>query len=127
MIKALLLFLAFIFSMPSYCWSNLGHRLVAQIAYDNLTIKEAKQRCNYYNHALDKFFKPQNLINSAAWLDSLRSPSERGLQKKHYINLPFSFDGTALSSPDKINAISAIEEAEQTYNPGPIALAKDLV
>jgi hypothetical protein len=89
----------------------LGHRLVAQIAYDHLT-KEAKKRCNYYNHALDKFYRPQNLINSAAWLDSLRGPNERELQKKHYINFPFTFDGTKLIPPNIINAVSAIKEAE---------------
>ncbi len=107
----LFLFLALFMNSPSFSWTSLGHRLVAQIAYDNLTT-DTKKRCNFYNHALDKFFKPQNLVNSAAWLDSLRSTSDSTLQKKHYINLPFSFDGSKLIPYNKINAISAIEEAE---------------
>ncbi|MBA3536487.1 MAG: S1/P1 nuclease [Tatlockia sp.] len=115
--KALLslLILALLPSTPGYGWSSLGHRLVAQIAYDHLT-KEAKRRCNHYNHALDKLYRPQNLINSAAWLDSLRGPKDRELEKKHYINFPFSFDGTKLIPPNKINAVSAIKEAEADLN-----------
>lgn len=106
-----LLILALVSSAKSYGWSSLGHRLVAQIAYDHLS-KEAKKRCNYYNHALDKFYRPQSLVNSAAWLDSLRGPNERELAKKHYINLPFTFDGTKLIPANNINVLSAINEAE---------------
>jgi S1/P1 Nuclease len=94
-----------------YCWNALGHRLIAQIAYPHLTA-HAKQVYNQYNHALDNVYRPQNLVNAAAWLDSLRYQNESWLQEKHYINLPFSPDGTPLLPPNKINAISAIAEAK---------------
>ncbi|MBA2656888.1 MAG: S1/P1 nuclease [Tatlockia sp.] len=97
-------------SENSLAWSSLGHRLVAQIAYNHMT-KESKRLCQVYNHALDKIYKPLSLVNSAAWLDSLHKPQERWLRKKHYINLPFSRDNAVLIPPDKINAISAVEEA----------------
>jgi S1/P1 Nuclease len=90
-----------------YCWNALGHRLIAQIASRHLTA-HAKRVYNQYNHALDSVYRRQNLVNASAWLDSLREP---WLQEKHYINLPFSQDGTPLLPPNKINAISAIEEA----------------
>lgn len=92
-----------------YCWNALGHRLVAQIAYNHLTT-QAKLIFERYNHALDKVYRKQNLVNAAAWLDSLRDQEK--LLQKHYINLPFSLDRTPLKSPNTVNAISAIEEAQ---------------
>ncbi|KTD23506.1 3'-nucleotidase/nuclease [Legionella maceachernii] len=94
-----------------YCWNALGHRLVAQIAYHHLT-DHAKQTYNRYNHALDKVYRKQNLVNSAAWMDSLRFRKEVWLQEKHYIDQPFSADGTKVILPAKVNAVSAIEEAK---------------
>ncbi len=101
-----------------YCWNALGHRLVAQIAYFHLT-DHAKQVYNQYNHALDRVYRKHTLVDSASWLDSLRYQNELWLRKKHYISLPFSFDGTRLQPPNKMNAISAIQEAKtilQTSN-----------
>ncbi|MBA2650656.1 MAG: S1/P1 nuclease [Tatlockia sp.] len=95
----------------SYGWNSLGHRLAAQIAYNNMT-KEAKRLSNEYNHALDRFYRPQSFVNAAAWLDSLHSPQDKWLASKHYISLPFSFDGTSLTPPLKVNAVSAVEETK---------------
>jgi len=94
-----------------YCWNALGHRLVAQIAYHHLT-DHAKQVYEHYNHALDKVYRKQSLVNAAPWLDSLRYQKKLWLQERHYVDLPFSIDGTTLRPPNKINAISAIEEAK---------------
>ncbi|MDI9819462.1 MULTISPECIES: S1/P1 nuclease [unclassified Legionella] len=98
--------------VSSYGWNSLGHRLVAQIAYHHLT-PHTRQVLNHYNHALDKVYRPQNLINSAAWLDSLRYQNDFWLGSKHYINIPFSQDGTALEPPAAENAVSAIKAAEK--------------
>lgn len=95
----------------SYSWNALGHRLVAQIAYHHMS-KHAKQVFNHYNHALDSVYRPQNLVNSAAWLDSLRYQNDLWLGPRHYINLPFSLDGTKLIPPDEVNAVSAIRNAK---------------
>jgi hypothetical protein len=94
----------------SYSWNALGHRLVAQIAYHHLT-KQAKQIFNHYNHALDKQYQPQNLVNAAVWLDSLNDQNQLWLAKKHYINIPFTRDDTPLILPAEVNAVSAIKEA----------------
>ncbi|WED44395.1 S1/P1 nuclease [Legionella cardiaca] len=96
----------------SYCWNALGHRLVAQIAYHHLT-PHAKRVLNHYNHALDKVYRPQNLVNAAVWLDSLRYQKDLWLGSKHYIDIPFSFDGTDLIKEDNVNAVSAINTAKE--------------
>ncbi|KTC93714.1 MULTISPECIES: S1/P1 nuclease [Legionella] len=106
------LFLMVVILENGYCWNALGHLLVAQIAYHHLT-DHAKQVYNRYNRALDSVYRKQSLVDSASWLDSLRYQNELWLRKKHYIGLPFSLDGTRLQPPNKINAISAIEEAKK--------------
>ncbi|KTD17160.1 S1/P1 nuclease [Legionella jordanis] len=105
--------IAFMFISPSpksYSWNSLGHRLVGQIAYNHLTPR-AKTIYKKYNQALNKVYRPQNMINAAAWLDSLRYRKDLWLQSKHYIDIPFSRDGTELILPEDINAVSAIEDA----------------
>jgi hypothetical protein len=110
--KLCFFFLIFLTFEKAYCWNALGHRLVAQIAYQHLSV-HAKQVYNQYNHALDRVYRKQSFVDSAPWLDSLRYQNELWLRKKHYISLPFSFDGTKLQPPNKINASSAIEEAKK--------------
>lgn len=95
----------------AWSWNALGHRLVAQIAYDNLS-KEAKKQYNRYNRALNSVYRPQSLVYSAAWMDSLRYRDKLWLEKKHYIDIPFTFDGSKLIEPNQENAVSAIESAE---------------
>ncbi|MCC5015988.1 MULTISPECIES: S1/P1 nuclease [unclassified Legionella] len=99
----------------SYSWNALGHRLVAQIAYNHLT-KQAKQIFNHYNHTLDKQYRPQSLVNAAVWLDRLHDQNQLWLAPKHYINIPFTKDGTRLIQPARVNAVSAVEEAMRVIN-----------
>lgn len=112
--QKLCLALALLLASNSYGWNALGHRLIAQIAYDHLTSR-AKQIYNQYNRAVETIdhnkYRAQNLVNSAAWLDSLRRPDELWLLDKHYIDLPFSDDGSKLFPPKKVNAVSAIADA----------------
>ncbi|MDP1604668.1 MAG: S1/P1 nuclease [Legionella sp.] len=102
--------LLLIINTHAYSWNSLGHRLIAQIAYDNLN-SDTKNLYNNYNHNLDKVYGARNLVNAAPWLDSLRYLNELWLQPMHYIDIPFSRDGTALIQPDATNAVSAIEKA----------------
>lgn len=109
-----------LFVGQGYCWNALGHRLVAQIAYHHLT-PHAKYVLNRYNHALDNNYRPQNLVNAAVWLDSLRYRDDLWLGPKHYIDIPFSFDGTELMEVDKINAVSAIVSATELMKKGQLS------
>lgn len=97
----------------AYAWNNLGHRLVGQIACDNLT-PQAMVLFNGYNRLVDsanRQYGPRSLVNSAAWLDSLRRPDQLWMQSMHYINIPYTRDGTPVNPPKTLNAVSAIEQA----------------
>ena len=91
-------------------WNALGHRLVAQIAYEHTT-PHARQVFSQYNTAMDKIYKPQRWVDAAVWLDILRYQDVSWFVTMHYIDFPFSDDGSPLPSPQEINALWAIEKA----------------
>lgn len=102
--------LGLIIQHQAYSWNALGHRLVAQIAYHHLTDR-SKSLYNRYNRSLNSVYRAQTLVNAAPWMDGLRYKNELWLQPMHYIDIPFSIDGTTLIQPDKVNAVYAINEA----------------
>lgn len=110
-----ILLLISLFASEAYSWNSFGHRLVVQIAYNHLS-PNAKKMCNLYNQALAPIYGARTLVDAAPWLDSLRSQKDLWLQPGHYINIPFSRDGTALLPPNTMNAIFAIEEAITVLN-----------
>lgn len=101
---------SFLLIKPLFAWNALGHRLIAQIAYNNMTV-HARQVFNQYNRAMDKVYKPQNFINAAVWLDNLRYQDIAWFTTTHYVDLPFTNDGSQLLSPQEINALWAVEKA----------------
>lgn len=97
--------------MPAFAWNALGHRLIAQIAYDQMT-PEARVMAERYNHAMDKVYKPQTLINAATWLDSLRYQDVGWFSTMHYVDFPFSTDGSPLPTLQEVNALWALAKAK---------------
>ena len=96
----------------SMAWNALGHKLVAQIAYSNLT-PHAKRMFNYYNHALNKDYKSQSLISAAIWLDNLRYRNVNWFNSLHYENLFFTEDGTTIPLAVGNGAVWGMMEAKQ--------------
>lgn len=94
-----------LFFCNAWSWNSLGHRLVAKIACHHLNT-HSKVVFNKYNRALGA----KTLINAAPWLDSVRNPDNLLM---HYIDIPFSNDGTSLVPPHKINAVTAIKNAKK--------------
>ncbi len=107
----------------AFCWNAVGHRLIAQIAYDNLT-HQAKTTFNRYNRIADQNYTSKKFINSAVWLDSIRAKTH-AYDAMHYINIPFSTDGTRVSAIQPVNAVWAVEKSTKVLsNPKGTALAK---
>lgn len=112
-------FFVFIFTvvihLQAYSWNAIGHRLVAQIAYDNLT-PEAKEMVNKYNRSLDSHNRFSNFIFAATWLDMIRSRDVHWYDHLHYMDIPFSLDDTPLPSISEVNALWAIKESLKTLS-----------
>lgn len=93
----------------SLAWNAIGHKLVAQIAYDNLT-SEVKQLCNEYNRAYSKGAK-STFVSNATWLDSIRAKDIHWFDTLHYIDIPFSIDKTPLPPVQEVNALWGMKHA----------------
>lgn len=100
-----------IFNTPCFSWNAMGHYVVTTIALNHLS-PEVKQRFSMYNHAVDNDH-PKNMVSASAWLDSLRSNQVSILRGMHFINKPFSEDGTALPEIDTVNVVWAIRMANK--------------
>lgn len=104
------LLLMLVINAIGYAWTNVGHKLVAQIAYDNLN-PDAKIMCAKLmrvdiNHLNTRF------VSSSIWLDVIRKKNNHRFDKLHYIDIPFSSDKSKLPPISKINALTAIRQAE---------------
>lgn len=101
----------FLTSFSSLAWNSLGHRLIGQIAYNNLN-NAVKTRADIYNKALEPVYHQQTFVNAAPWMDTLRYVNDVWMKPFHYIDIPFSNDGTPLTPPEEPNAVTAITNAE---------------
>lgn len=78
--KQLLIFSLILSSIFSYAYDAVGHRIIADIAYQNLT-KKAKKQC-------DKVLGLHGIIYQATWADEIRSDKKFDYSYKwHYQNL----------------------------------------
>ncbi len=91
-------------------WNAEGHMVVAQIAYNHLN-PVARAKCNaliavnlggYYSTGTSNF------VTAAAWADDFKTPLGTGIW--HYIDIPFSLDGTSTSgvSVNSFDVVKAI-------------------
>jgi len=134
------------FAKLAVAWNALGHKLIAQIAYDNLDTA-TKKRCALYNRTLmltarasgtrnnavvvlrpnhfpdmqefpaNIFYKKLSFINSAVWLDTLYSKNLSSLKSLHYIDLPWH----NIAKPNPINAVWAVRILRVRYLDSKIA------
>lgn len=107
-------FLALVFAVfalipCSRAWNAEGHLVVAQIAYNHLT-PSVRSNCDAliavpmtYSNAWST-----NFITSASWADDFKSQLGTGIW--HYIDIPFSLDGTPTNgvTPDTFDVVRAI-------------------
>lgn len=106
-LRCLFFILTLTFAFQALAWNALGHQLIAQIAYDNLSSK-AREKIEYYNQVMNRIGRRQSVVSAASWMDTLRINNDLWLEECHYINQPFSRDNTPLLPPKKLNAIVAI-------------------
>lgn len=79
--------------MAARAWNHTGHMVVAQIAYLRLT-PAAKARVDQLGK-IAAMPRTNTFVTAACWPDDLRS-ADNYYNEWHYIDRPFSPDGTAL-------------------------------
>ena len=75
-----ILTIALIFSINTWAWDAVGHRIIGEIAYQHLT-KKARKQC-------DKVLGTRGIVYQATWPDEVRSDKKYDYSYKwHYQNL----------------------------------------
>jgi len=97
-------------SSHANAWNSVGHRLAAQIAYDNMSVK-SKRIISAYNRMLNTKGRRYTLIGSAVWMDNLYSAKYKNLRSLHYIDLPIVIDNIKPPALNTYNALFAIKNS----------------
>ena len=101
------------YTAPLYSWNAMGHRIIAQIAVDNMN-PSAIKRFTEYNEALNLNNQHLSLIDSSIWLDMCRKSYPKRFDLMHYIDTPFSDDGSKMPSmQERMNAVIALEQSRE--------------
>lgn len=103
-----LLFLS-VFNSTGYTWNAAGHKLLAQIAYDNLS-PQAKKMCSQILQVKEQAL-PFYFVKLSTWMDEIRRRNVHQFDSLHYVDLPFSKDRTKLPKVRPRNALWAIHQA----------------
>ncbi len=96
-------------SFQSFAWNALGHEVIANIAYDHLNPK-ARETVDQLVSQFSKEYPTFTTFNQLAiWPDKLREQKIESFTHWHYIDFPFSEDGTELKNiADTDNIIWAL-------------------
>jgi hypothetical protein len=108
------IFILSIYALSSYAWNMQGHRVVAQVAFDNLT-PAAKKMCQKYLRPRAKKSFNETFVTAATWLDVIRFRNVHWYDAFHYIDIPFSDDNTTLPDVENTNAVWGINNAIKMF------------
>ena len=109
-----LIFMALLLSyaMTSFAWDATGHRLVAEIAYQQLP-KSTVIALNKLLGAKNNDSSDRYLLSAAVWPDAIKQDDITAFNAWHFIDLPFSLDGTPLPAYERENVVWAINQSLQ--------------
>lgn len=97
-----------IFATNLYAWDSNGHKLVAEIAYENLTPNAKKTVLLLLQTPPPGYRYPLSFSNSAAWADWIR-PNTSQYDTWHYINLSYcGSDFCPHPKTARLNIVTAI-------------------
>lgn len=110
MIRIIFAFVFFLLAFHSHAWNAAGHKVVAQIAYNNLSQK-SKDVCFKYLRTRTNKTPNSSFVSAATWMDDIRWREVYWYDVMHYIDTPFSADGTHLPPVEATNAVNTIKKA----------------
>ncbi|USQ13072.1 S1/P1 nuclease [Legionella lytica] len=112
-IRGFMLFGCFFCSFNAFAWWDSGHRLVALIAYNNLDF-ESQRKFDELTQTLRRDYPKANL---ATWPDAIRKQSIEAYTHWHYLDTPYSSDGSATGvSVDTDNAVWALAQINRVLS-----------
>jgi len=109
--RRLVVLLLIIFSAQAFAWNNMGHRIVGEITYENLT-PQAKNKANQLiDYLSDAYPYSSNFQTANSWADYIKQDGVRSFDSWHFYNTPYSTDDTPIEQPQQQNLIWAINQS----------------
>lgn len=109
MIKLILIVFIFCYSACIYAWDSTGHRVIAAIAYDNLT-PAAKAHADELTQILDPGYPPlQRFLYVSALPDKWRN-NRRETSSWHFYDSPWTTDHSATKAAPTPNLMSSLNQ-----------------
>jgi hypothetical protein len=108
-LKGFFLILFMGLSFNTYAWNAMGHMVVANIAYQHVTPAVRAKLDKMIANFAKEYPQDASLTKMSSWPDSLHAQSIEVFTHWHYINTPFSADGTPTKEiSDSDNAVWAV-------------------
>lgn len=108
-----LLFFLCLFCAEARAWNDEGHRVVAQIAFDQLSPIAKSHISSILLPDSKKRYLLREFLLAATWPDYIKRNNVHLYDEWHYINLPFSEDGSRLPLVNTPNVVWAIQKSEK--------------
>lgn len=90
--------------------------LVGQIAWERST-PQVREKVEALVRTLEATYnesRPYNFVTAGCWMDDMRSKKGYAWSKWHYVNIPWSVDGSAFAIPEPPHVVSALEDSLRT-------------
>ena len=111
--RSIIMLIGIFFSFNSYAWNALGHQVIANIAYQYLQPLAREKVDRIVADFSREYPAITNFTQLASWPDTLRRQKIELFTHWHYIDMPFSDDGTPLKNRiDTDNVVWAINQIE---------------
>lgn len=104
---------ALTFAATAHAWDYTGHMLVDQIAYGQMK-PEALEKINALLPLLETKYnahKPYNFVTAGAYMDDMRAQKGYPYGPWHYIDSPYTPDGSGYAEPPPPHLLSAIQQS----------------
>jgi hypothetical protein len=112
-LKLIVIITVAIFSFNNYAWNALGHKVVANIAYERLQPEVRTKVDKMVSDLAKEYPEIHYFYDIAPWPDSIRSQKIELFTHWHYIDHAFSDDGTPTKNLiDTDNAVWALEKIQ---------------
>jgi hypothetical protein len=104
----------FFLPLNSYAWNAMGHMVIANIAYEQLKPDVREKVDKLVGNLNTEYPEMSSFLHLAYWPDAIRSQRIETFTHWHYIDLPYSSDGTAVKGDviDTDNAVWAVKRIE---------------
>lgn len=112
MMKRIIFFVSLIFCVSAFSWNSVGHRIIAQIAYTQLT-PLAKEKIDALTAVMFHSRYASNRFSQAStWPDKIKKQTP-AYNAWHYINLPIVKNNIQPQPVNPENVVWAITRAEK--------------